>query len=230
MPGRFGFPGEARRAPGRGGSRPVRSARGILRIIAGTWRGRILRAPKGRSVRPTLDRVREAVFSILGDRVAGARVLDLFAGSGAMALEALSRGAARAVLVEAEPRTFAVLRRNVESLGASSAEALPLDYRAAARRLKARGSRFEVVFLDPPYGLGMAAAAAAEIDGAGLVSPGAAVVVEEAARAPAGTFPGRWEAVLDRTYGQTRIVVFDVLPASGEGALRGPGQNKETRG
>ncbi|MGE5188929.1 MAG: 16S rRNA (guanine(966)-N(2))-methyltransferase RsmD [Gemmatimonadota bacterium] len=181
-----------------------------MRIVAGKWRGRTLRAPKGPSVRPTLDRVREAVFDILGGRVAGKRVLDLFAGTGAMALEALSRGAASAVLVEADPRVFEVLRYNVESLGAEGAEALLLDYRRATRALRVRRRRFDLVFLDPPYGRGLGAAAAEALLRAGLFAPGAVVVAEDAVRSPDDPFPAVWAAAADRRYGDTRIRVFDV--------------------
>jgi len=174
------------------------------------WRGRTLRAPKGQSVRPTLDRVREAVFGILGGRVEGRAVLDLFAGTGAMALEALSRGASSAVLVEADPRVFEVLRRNKESLDAGGAEALPLDYRRAVRVLHSRGRRFDLVFLDPPYGKGLGSAAARELVRAGLIAPGAVVVAEEAVRFPDDPFPGGWQVAADRQYGDTRIRVFDV--------------------
>lgn len=181
-----------------------------MRIVAGIWRGRTLRAPKGQSVRPTLDRVREAVFGILGGRVEGAAVLDLFAGTGAMALEALSRGASSAVLVEADPRVAEVLRRNVESLGAEGADSLLMDYRQAVRVLRARGRRFDLVFLDPPYGKGLGSAAAGELVRAGLIAPGAVVVAEEAVRFPDDPFPGGWQAATDRRYGDTRIRVFDV--------------------
>ncbi len=181
-----------------------------MRIVAGRWRGRTLRAPKGQSVRPTLDRVREAVFDILGGRVEGRAALDLFSGTGAMALEALSRGASSAVLVEADPRVFEVLGRNVQSLGAEGAEALLLDYRRAVRVLRARRKRFDLVFLDPPYGKGLGAAAAGELARAGLLAPGAVVVAEEAVRFPDDPFPDGWEATADRRYGDTRIRVFDV--------------------
>lgn len=187
-----------------------------MRIVAGRWKGRVLRAPRGRSVRPTLDRVRESVFDVLGGRVAGARVLDLFAGTGAMALEALSRGASSAVLVEADPRAFAALEGNVAALGAEGADALLLDYRKAVRLLARRGRRFGLVFLDPPYGRGLAAAAASLLDGSGLLDPGATVVVEEGARGDPGAFPGGWTRETDRTYGDTRIVLFDV-PTRSEG-------------
>jgi len=167
-------------------------------------------------VRPTLDRVREAVFDILGGGVEGRAVLDLFSGTGAMALEALSRGASSAVLVEADPRVFEVLRRNVESLGAEGAEALLLDYRRAVRVLRAQRKRFDLVFLDPPYGKGLGTAAAGELVRAGLLAPGAVVVAEEAVRFPDDPFPEGWEVAADRRYGDTRIRVFDVL--AGEAA------------
>ena len=199
---------ESSPTPSRAGADPARGDG--LRIVAGRWRGRTLRAPKGQSVRPTLDRVREAVFDILGGRVARRTVLDLFAGTGAMALEALSRGASSAVLVEADPRVFEVLRRNVEFLGAGEAEPLLLDFRRAVRALRARGRRFDLVFLDPPYGKGLCAAAAADLARAGLLAPGAEVVAEEAVRFPEGPFPDGWTAAADRRYGDTRIRVFDV--------------------
>ncbi len=195
-----------------------------MRIVAGKWRGRTLRAPKGQAVRPTQDRVREAVFDILGGRVAGTAVLDLFAGTGAMALEALSRGASSAVLVEAEPRVFEVLKRNVESLGAGAAQALLSDYRQAVRVLRARRKRFDLVFLDPPYGKGLGSAAAAALVRAGLIGPGALVVAEEAVRFPDDPFPPAWETAADRRYGDTRIRVFDVQ--AGE---PGPATGEETR-
>jgi 16S rRNA (guanine966-N2)-methyltransferase len=144
--------------------------------------------------------------------VSGAAILDLFAGSGALGLEGLSRGAASAVFVESDPGAFGTLRANMESLGVQSAEPLRLDYRQALRRLRARGMRFGLVFLDPPYGKGMAAESAAALGRAGLVGPGATVVVEEAARMPDAVFPDGWETVADRRYGDTRVMIFGVSP------------------
>ncbi len=154
--------------------------------------------------------MREAVFDILGERVADAAVLDLFAGSGALGLEALSRGAASAVLVEPAPAALSVLRKNLETLEAEGAEVLPLDYRQAIAVLARRGAGFSLVFLDPPYARGIAEASAAAVGRAGLVLPGGAVVVEEAARTPGGPFPERWERIVDRRYGDTRVTVFSV--------------------
>ncbi|MCL5885190.1 MAG: 16S rRNA (guanine(966)-N(2))-methyltransferase RsmD [Deltaproteobacteria bacterium] len=196
-----------------------------MRIVAGEWRGRALFAPRGSAVRPTADRVREAIFDLLGDRVVGAAVLDLFAGTGALGLEALSRGAQGAVFVESAPAVFAALRRNIKTLGARGAETLPMDYRLAIRRLRAAGARFGLVFLDPPYGKGIAVAAAADVARAGLAAPGATVVVEDAARAAAGNFPAGWAVALERRYGDTRVVLLEVPagPPAGKGPAKEDG-------
>src|SRR5665811_625301 len=124
---------------------------GEIRIVAGSHKGRRLRVPSGVAVRPTADRVREAVFSVLGD-LGGTTVLDLFAGSGALGLEALSRGSEHCTFVEQDREVAAVLRDNIASLGLGSrAEVFEAGYEAALRRLTQRGSRFELLFLDPPY-------------------------------------------------------------------------------
>ncbi len=161
-------------------------------------------------MRPTADRVREAIFNILGDRVEGARVLDLFAGTVALGLEALSRGASMAVLVEPDPRAFAVLRGNIADLGANEAEPLRLEHRSAIRILRGRKIRFDLVLLDPPYGRGIAERSAGDLAGAGLLEPGGTVVVEEAARAGEADFPAGWEKSEDRRYGDTRVMIFRV--------------------
>jgi 16S rRNA (guanine966-N2)-methyltransferase len=174
-----------------------------VRVVAGRLGGRRLRAVPGGATRPTSDRVREALFSILGDRVVDARVLDLFAGTGALAIEALSRGAASAVLVEQAPRAIAVIRSNLE--------ALDLERVATVRRTKAevylrtqRDGPFDLAFLDPPYaiGVGMLAGLLARLE-RGALAPGAVVVCETAARAepppwPAGLLPDG-----PRRYGDT---------------------------
>ena len=123
-----------------------------MRIIAGMARGRTFDAPQGIDTRPTLDRVRENVFNILQMKVRQAQVLDLFSGSGAMAFEAISRGAAGAVLVDCDHAANAVERRNAEKLQmAEKCRILQCDWQEAVRRLTAEGVRFDVVFLDPPY-------------------------------------------------------------------------------
>ncbi|MFQ5679614.1 MAG: 16S rRNA (guanine(966)-N(2))-methyltransferase RsmD [Gemmatimonadota bacterium] len=128
-----------------------------LRVVAGELGGRFFRGPPGRAVRPTSERVREAWFSALGERVVGARVLDLFAGSGALGIEALSRGAAHVHFVEADARAARVVRRNVESLGlVERARISRRDVFALLAELGGRGEEFAVALADPPYGGGMA--------------------------------------------------------------------------
>ena len=126
-----------------------------MRIVAGRWKGRRLVAPAGRAVRPTADRVREAWMSIVQHDLPGARVLDLFAGSGALGLEALSRGAEHADFVELGRRSLAALGANIKALGA---EELSTVHRGDAVRFVARldADAYDIAFADPPYGLGMA--------------------------------------------------------------------------
>ena len=125
-----------------------------MRIIAGTARGRTIEAPKGRDTRPTLDRVRENLFNILQRKVWDANVLDLFSGSGALALEAISRGAERAVMVDHDRAAHACQKLNAEKLGfAGQTELLLADWRQAVHRLEGAGERFDLVFLDPPYAM-----------------------------------------------------------------------------
>lgn len=127
-----------------------------MRIIAGEWGGRRIQAPRGRDVRPTADRLREAWMAALGPRLEGARVLDLFAGSGALGLEALSRGAGEAVLVERARQALHALRRNVEALEASDrARVVAGDALAYVRRLEPFA--FDLALADPPYDRGFAA-------------------------------------------------------------------------
>ena len=125
-----------------------------MRIIAGSARGRTFDAPQGRDTRPTLDRVRENVFNILQMKVRGARVLDLFSGSGAMAFEAISRGAESAVMVDSDRMANSVEKQNAQKLHmASQCRILHCDWLQAVLQLKAQGEKFDVVFLDPPYAM-----------------------------------------------------------------------------
>jgi 16S rRNA (guanine966-N2)-methyltransferase len=128
-----------------------------MRVIAGEFRGRRLRPPPDRRVRPTADRVREAWFSILGDALVGARVVDLFAGSGALGLEALSRGAAHATFVELHQASLATLRANIADLDVENRVAVRRgDAIRFVERLSA--AAFDVAFADPPYRTGQAEA------------------------------------------------------------------------
>ncbi len=123
-----------------------------MRIIAGKMRSRRIEAPEGKETRPTLDRVRENLFNILQTRIESAAVLDLFAGSGSLSFEAISRGADRAVLCDADRNANRVEHRNAELLGCSEqVEIYCCDWRSAVRKLKSRNCMFDLVFLDPPY-------------------------------------------------------------------------------
>lgn len=177
-------------------------------------------------MRPTSDRVREAVFAILGDGVMGSVVLDLFAGTGAMGIESLSRGAAGAVLVESSPAALSALRANLAALEAEGAVCLPLDYREAVRRLSAKGRTFDLVFLDPPYGKGLVGRSAELLFRAGILAPGAVVVAERASRDSEETLPAEWRERADRRYGDTRITLYDIPDSRGQAPPGGQEQEK----
>ena len=123
-----------------------------MRIIAGEARGRQIIAPEGRNTRPTLDRVRENIFNMLQADVPGSRVLDLFAGSGALSLEAISRGAESAILVDSDRKAHMVQKRNIETLRYTErTRVLLCDWKKAVRILQEEGQKFDLIFLDPPY-------------------------------------------------------------------------------
>src|SRR5215813_13092689 len=157
-----------------------------MRIVGGRLGGRTLAAPKSQNIRPTSDRLRESLFNILahryGDPVTGARVLDLFAGTGALGLEAMSRGAAFALFIDDGAEARALIRQNVEALGLGGVSRI---FRRDATRLGAAHpvEPFSLAFLDPPYGQGLAAAALASARAGGWFTLTALIVVEEAADA-----------------------------------------------
>ncbi len=150
--------------------------KGQLRIIGGTWRSRRLQVPAGPALRPTPDRVRETLFNWLAPWIEGRRVLDLFAGSGALGLEALSRGAAAAVFVDASRTAVRALEGNIGLLGADTATVLCMD---AMRYLERGGEAFDLVFVDPPYASGLVGPVLDCLHGARLLTPGARVYIEE---------------------------------------------------
>jgi 16S rRNA (guanine966-N2)-methyltransferase len=169
-----------------------------VRVVAGVLGGRRLVAPRGRSVRPTADRVREALFSILGE-VDGARVLDLYTGTGALAIEALSRGAAAATMVDTDLETA---RRNVEAL--ALAERCELVRSDALRHLRRDEGEYDLVFCDPPYGLADPLGPQLDPLIAPRLSAEGRVIVESDARSPLElTLP----VLVERTYGDTMIRV-----------------------
>jgi 16S rRNA (guanine966-N2)-methyltransferase len=185
-----------------------------MRITGGIYRSRALRAPRGDATRPTSDRVREALFAILASAAAldGARVLDLYAGTGALALEALSRGATGATLVESSREALAALRANVAALGVEDrVRVLAAEVSRALPRL-ATGGPFDLVLADPPWSQvddGQAVRALAAVARSGALSTRALVVLEHAARTPAPSFEGAGLALTDaRRYGDTALAFY----------------------
>jgi len=189
----------------RGASRPAPhapQARNRVRIVGGEWRSRLVRFPPSAELRPTPDRVRETLFNWLGQRLDGLHVLDLFAGSGALGFEALSRGAARAVLVERDREVAEGLRaaaRELEAKGAQVVEGEALAFLARS------ADKFDVVFVDPPYASGLAARALARLPS--RLNPQARVYVESdaplAAAAP-------WHALREARAGAVRYALFEL--------------------
>jgi 16S rRNA (guanine966-N2)-methyltransferase len=180
-----------------------------MRIVAGIARGRRLRAPKGRHVRPTADRVKEAVFSILESRESsqGRSVLDLFAGAGTLGIEALSRGAADAVFVEPAREAGEAIRENLRATG-FEAEVLAMPADRAIKRLATAGRRFDRVFLDPPYGEGWIERTLVALDAAGVVLAGGLIVAEHGGGEDAAPTVGRLVRELERRYGDTRVSLY----------------------
>jgi 16S rRNA (guanine966-N2)-methyltransferase len=185
-----------------------------MRIVGGRFRGRALSTPRSQAIRPTADRLREALFNILthsyGDVAQGARVLDLFAGTGALGLEALSRGATFVLFVDDGAEARALLRGNVDALGAGGATKV---YRRDATRLGPAHpmAPFSLVFLDPPYGKGLAEHALVSAAGGGWLTPEALIVVEEAVES-AFAAPGGFEQIERREYGDTQLVFLRPSP------------------
>jgi len=178
-----------------------------LRLTGGGARGRRLKAPRGHLVRPTADRVREALFDILGARVDGARFLDVYAGTGAVGCEALSRGAARAVFLERDRRSLELIEHNL-MLGpwAGAAEILAGEARRSLQDLDRRMERFDVIFLDPPYDdpeLDDVLALAARM----LTPRGALVVEHRSSRAIEAPSDGPLLKLRSYRYGDTSLTV-----------------------
>lgn len=180
----------------------------MTRIVAGTVGGRTIQVPP-RGTRPTSDRVREAIFSRLAhlDVLDGARVLDLYAGSGALGLEAASRGASAVVLVDHARKAVDVARRNVTSLGLGGVVRVVADTAERYAANAADGSAFDVVFLDPPYDLSddVLSAVLGHLTAPGVLAPGAVVVVERSTRSPEPAWPAGLRAFARKDYGETAV-------------------------
>ena len=176
------------------------TGRNSVRIIAGTWRGRRVTFPDLPGLRPTPDRVRETLFNWLQHSLAGARCLDLFAGSGALGLEALSRGAKELIFVEQAPRAAHCLREQLARLG-GAARGRVIEV-GAARFLRAPGEPFDLVFLDPPFGQNALADYLPMLAEGGWLKPAGLVYLENERAAGAPALPAGWELLKSKSAGE----------------------------
>jgi len=185
----------------------VPSTSRVLRIIGGRHRGRRLRFPAGVEIRPTPDRVRETLFNWLQPRIAGARVLDLFAGSGALGLEALSRGAGAVTFVERERKAAAAIEELAREWQENAATVVCADALAWLGSAPGAGP-FDIVLLDPPYDLELLAPAAAALATGGMLAPDARVYVERRAREPLPGLPTGWRGIREGRAGEVGYHLF----------------------
>lgn len=184
---------------------------GEIRITGGEFTGRRIKVPRG--VRPSSSRLREALFSILGERVAGSSVLDLFAGSGSLGLEALSRGAAQAVFIERGAAQISVLRRNIASVGAeAAARAVKADWRKGVTRLSVEGREFDIVLADPPYAFWKDERRGTKLlrlsREFGIVRDSGLLVIERPARVGLPRAAPGLEMIIERTYGDSALSLY----------------------
>ena len=182
-----------------GASRGSKSLRNELRIIGGEWRSRRVQFPPMPQLRPSPDRVRETLFNWLAPIIEGARCLDLFAGSGALAFEAASRGAAAVVLVDRDPRVCAALVANAAKLGGERLEVVCDDAFAYLARAP---DRFDIAFVDPPFGEGLLVRACTALAASGRLAPGARVYLECEAQAGPPELPPGWTLARSRRAGR----------------------------
>ena len=179
-----------------------------MRIIGGEARGRTLVAPKGQNTRPTQDYVRESLFNILRPRIEDAAVLDLFAGTGALALESVSRGARLAVMVDSSREALTCIRKNVEAVRCGECRVIAADYREALSRLAGQKEVFDLIFLDPPYRMENTGEICESIRDRGLLAEDGLIVVEHRKGTPPAAEGFR---VRDhRTYGDTEVTMLEV--------------------
>lgn len=186
---------------------PQRGAQArVLRIIGGAWRGRRFRFPAEAQIRPTPDRVRETLFNWLGPRVAGAKCLDLFAGSGALGLEALSRGASEAVFVDQDSAAMRELQARLTEWGGAAGRVERAD---ALRYLKGTPRSFDIAFLDPPFDSALLPQAANLLEKQGWLAPDALIYVEHAARDEPPRLPPSWQLAKAKRAGEVGYHLYE---------------------
>ncbi|RKY74087.1 MAG: 16S rRNA (guanine(966)-N(2))-methyltransferase RsmD [Candidatus Latescibacterota bacterium] len=189
-----------------------------MRVIAGEARGRIVRAPKGLRTRPVTEKVKEAIFDVLGSQTEEARVLDLFAGSGSLGIEALSRGAREVVFVDTSPLAKEAIEKNLKMLQwESRAKVLCLESCVAIKKLAEKGERFDIIFSDPPYRERISVRILQEVSGSGILAVKAVVVTrfrkdEQIPDAVAGL-----SSIVQKSYGDSRVIFWAVRQAERKG-------------
>ena len=179
-----------------------------MRVITGTARGRRLRTLEGNDVRPTTDRVKEAVFSVIQFDIEGRRILDLFAGSGQMGIEALSRGASEAVFVDSSPNSIAVVRENLRTCGLNGAAVVVQGDALSYLAPRAGRHEFDYAFLDPPYGRGILQSALPAV--ASAMKPGGAIICESPAEEELPGTVGNFAITRQYRYGRIKVTFYRV--------------------
>ncbi len=180
-----------------------------MRIVAGNFRSRRIEAPRSDQTRPTLDKVREAVFNRIGPYFEGGVMLDLFAGSGAVGLEALSRGMERVVFVDRSMEAVDVIRRNIAALGVQQVSSVwKMDWQAALRRCQREALRFDLVYLDPPYQRQPLAEVLIRLEASGLLADNATVIAESLRETVLDEQVGQLTKIREAVYGISRISIY----------------------
>ncbi|MDP2970457.1 MAG: 16S rRNA (guanine(966)-N(2))-methyltransferase RsmD [Deltaproteobacteria bacterium] len=180
-----------------------------MRIISGTSRGRRLATPRGHALRPTSDRVKESIFNILGEEVEGKIVLDLFAGTGNLGIEALSRGAKKTFFVERARESLRMIQRNLLQCSFSGqAEIIPKEVNRAIGILEASGESFDLILMDPPYEKGWIQRTLVKLNNHNIYHEGSVLVIEHGRREPLPQKTGRWAVIKQRMIGDTIISIL----------------------
>lgn len=182
-----------------------------MRVIGGLFRGRRLRATPGQAVRPTSDRLRETLFNVLAPRISDARFLDICAGSGAVGIEALSRGASRATFIDASRRACSVIEANITALGVTGhATIINRDAVAALKRLASAGEQYDIIFVDPPYQSEIYSQVIELLGASALLSDDACVIVEHRAKTPPASDAGDLRAYREIKQGESALTFYEL--------------------
>ena len=177
-----------------------------MRIISGTSRGRRLVAQRGRAIRPTSDRIKESIFNILGNEVQGKLIVDLFAGTGSLGIEALSRGAKKVLFVEIEKQALRIIQKNLSACGMQRhAEVVPRDVNRAIGMLHGRGESFDLILMDPPYRQGLIQATVEILESRPIHHEDSILVIQHDRRERLPDLTGAWDLIRQRRIGDTLI-------------------------